>query len=91
MCHMVLVMYDICRHKHTICTIYSPLHQQYLALYMDPTEMRISPLIETHYAWSQLHREVSKTTPERRTFPLIRTLLDVVCGIEGYTYLYKPV
>ena len=42
------------------------------------SEMRAPPLIRTlHYAWSQLHTEVYKTTPEIRTSPLIRTLCMV--------------
>ena len=57
----------------------------YPAYYKDPTEMRISPLIKTLCIHGPSCIEKwEKTTPERRTPPLIRTLLDVVCGIEGF-------
>ena len=41
---------------------------------------------DIHYAWSQLHREVYKSTLEMRTPPLIRILKTVprVSGIEGF-------
>ena len=42
-------------------------------LYKDTSETRTSPL-SGHYAWSQLHKEVYKTTPEMKRTPLIRTL-----------------